>query len=135
MSDLFQILNFGLQIPKCKLLRLQTSLSPKVFFLKSINSQKWPEWVEIWLNLGPNFANFGFNFSQILYSGAQIYGRVQVDPVQSLGSGFSVHIEKVFLCSGRDGYIPKYQPANSEYGCLADAPNLLYRFKVIVSTT
>ena len=66
--------------------------------------------------------------------GAQIYGRVQVDPVQSLGSGFSVHIEKVFLCSGRDGYIPKYQPANSEYGCLADAPNLLYRFKVIVST-
>ena len=66
-------------------------------------------------------------------SGAQIYGRVQVDPVQSLGSGFTVHIEKVFLCSGRDGYIPKYSPSNSEYGCLADAPNLLYRFKVIVS--
>ena len=67
--------------------------------------------------------------------GAQIYGRVQVDPVQSLGSGFSVHIEKVFLCSGRDGYIPKYAPSNSEYGCLADAPNLLYRFKVIVSVS
>ena len=66
-------------------------------------------------------------------SGAQIYGRVQVDPVQSLGSGFTVHIEKVFLCSGSEGYIPKYQPTNSEYGCLADAPNLMYRFKVIVS--
>ena len=76
---------------------------------------------------------YAFTWS-IPYLGAQIYGRVQVDPVQSLGSGFSVHIEKVFLCSGRDGYIPKYQPANSEYGCLADAPNLLYRFKVIVST-
>ena len=76
---------------------------------------------------------YAFTWS-IRYLGAQIYGRVQVDPVQSLGSGFSVHIEKVFLCSGRDGYIPKYQPANSEYGCLADAPNLLYRFKVIVST-
>lgn len=54
-----------------------------------------------------------------------------MDPVQSLGSGFSVHIEKVFLCSGKEGYIPKYQPSTSEYGCLADAPNLLYRFKII----
>lgn len=63
--------------------------------------------------------------------GAQIYGRVQVDPVQSLGEGFTVNIEKVFLCSGSEGYIPKYNPGNSEYGCLADSHTLMYRFKVI----
>ncbi|CBY08706.1 unnamed protein product [Oikopleura dioica] len=63
--------------------------------------------------------------------GAQIYGRVQVDPVQSLGAGFTVNIEKVFLCSGSEGYIPKYNPGNSEYGCLADSHTLMYRFKVI----
>ena len=69
----------------------------------------------------------------MIYSGAQIYGRVQVDPVQSLGEGFTVNIEKVFLCSGSEGYIPKYNPGNSEYGCLADSHTLMYRFKVIVS--
>ncbi|TRY65990.1 hypothetical protein DNTS_003770 [Danionella cerebrum] len=32
---------------------------------------------------------------------------------------------------GADGYIPKYNPDNYEYGCLADSPSLLYRFKII----
>lgn len=62
-----------------------------------------------------------------------IYGRVMVDPVQNLGDSFICNIEKVFLCTGADGYVPKYNPENLEYGCLADAPSLLYRFKIIVS--
>ena len=61
-----------------------------------------------------------------------IYGRVMVDPVQNLGDSFSCSIEKVFLCTGADGYVPKYNPTNKEYGCLADAPSLLYRFKILV---
>lgn len=61
-----------------------------------------------------------------------IYGRVMVDPVQNLGDSFSCSIEKVFLCTGADGYVPKYNPTNREYGCLADAPSLLYRFKILV---
>lgn len=56
-----------------------------------------------------------------------------VDPVQNLGSSFICNIEKVFLCTGADGYVPKYNPSNFEFGCLADAPSLLYRFKIIVS--
>ena len=40
----------------------------------------------------------------------------------------------MFLCSGSEGYIPKYNPGNSEYGCLADSHTLMYRFKVIVSS-
>lgn len=55
-----------------------------------------------------------------------------VDPVQNLGDSFSCSIEKVFLCTGADGYVPKYNPTNREYGCLADAPSLLYRFKILV---
>uniref|UniRef100_A0A8C3G2X1 FRAS1 related extracellular matrix 2b n=1 Tax=Cyclopterus lumpus TaxID=8103 RepID=A0A8C3G2X1_CYCLU len=60
-----------------------------------------------------------------------IYGRVMVDPVQNLGDSFICNIEKVFLCTGADGYVPKYNPSNFEFGCLADAPSLLYRFKII----
>lgn len=56
-----------------------------------------------------------------------------VDPVQNLGDSFICSIEKVFLCTGTDGYVPKYNPSNFEFGCLADAPSLLYRFKIIVS--
>lgn len=55
-----------------------------------------------------------------------------VDPVQNLGDSFICNIEKVFLCTGTDGYVPKYNPSNFEFGCLADAPSLLYRFKIIV---
>lgn len=65
-------------------------------------------------------------------AGDTIYGRVMVDPVQNLGDSFICNIEKVFLCTGTDGYVPKYNPGNFEFGCLADAPSLLYRFKIIV---
>lgn len=68
-----------------------------------------------------------------LFPGDVIYGRVMVDPVQNLGDSFYCSIEKVFLCTGADGYVPKYNPSNTEYGCLADSPSLLYRFKIVVS--
>ena len=68
-----------------------------------------------------------------LAAGDTIYGRVMVDPVQNLGDSFICNIEKVFLCTGTDGYVPKYNPSNFEFGCLADSPSLLYRFKIIVS--
>lgn len=72
-------------------------------------------------------------FASFFLPGAEIYGRVLVDPVQNLGNSFDANIEKVFLCSGRDGYVPKYDPSRDEYGCLADSPNLRDRFKVLVS--
>ena len=64
--------------------------------------------------------------------GDTIYGRVMVDPVQNLGDSFFCHIEKVYLCTGADGYVPKYNPSKFEFGCLADSPSLLYRFKILV---
>lgn len=69
-----------------------------------------------------------------LNPGDTVYGRVMVDPVQNLGDSFFCSIEKVFLCTGTDGYVPKYNPTKFEFGCLADSPSLLYRFKILVSS-
>ncbi|XP_037791423.1 FRAS1-related extracellular matrix protein 2-like [Penaeus monodon] len=63
--------------------------------------------------------------------GERIYGRVMINPVQALGVGFHVTLEKCFICTGVDGYVPKYNPATDEYGCVADSPNLLHNFKII----
>uniref|UniRef100_A0A3P9JJ23 Fras1 related extracellular matrix 3 n=1 Tax=Oryzias latipes TaxID=8090 RepID=A0A3P9JJ23_ORYLA len=85
---------------------------------------------ELWLSDGS--MGFGEGTDAAFSEGSTIYGRVMVDPVQNLGDSFSCSIEKVFLCTGADGYVPKYNPTNWEYGCLADAPSLLYRFKILV---
>ncbi|KAG2457200.1 FRAS1-related extracellular matrix protein 2-like [Polypterus senegalus] len=83
----------------------------------------------LWLSDGS--MGFGQESDTAFSEGDIIYGRVMVDPVQNLGDSFICNIEKVFLCTGSDGYIPKYNPPNFEFGCLADSPSLLYRFKII----
>ncbi|XP_038617794.1 FRAS1-related extracellular matrix protein 2 [Tachyglossus aculeatus] len=83
----------------------------------------------LWLSDGS--MGFGHESDVAFSEGDVIYGRVMVDPVQNLGDSFYCSIEKVFLCTGADGYVPKYNPAGAEYGCLADSPSLLYRFKIV----
>ncbi|XP_053728252.1 FRAS1-related extracellular matrix protein 2b isoform X1 [Synchiropus splendidus] len=83
----------------------------------------------LWLSDGS--MGFGQQSDTAFSQGDVIYGRVMVDPVQNLGDSFFCTIEKVFLCTGADGYVPKYNPSNFEFGCLADASSLLYRFKII----
>uniref|UniRef100_A0A3P9JLJ9 FRAS1 related extracellular matrix 2 n=1 Tax=Oryzias latipes TaxID=8090 RepID=A0A3P9JLJ9_ORYLA len=83
----------------------------------------------LWLSDGST--NFGQESDVAFSEGDTIYGRVMVDPVQNLGDSFFCSIEKVFLCTGADGYVPKYNPTNFEFGCLADSPSLLYRFKIL----
>ncbi|KTF81550.1 hypothetical protein cypCar_00022092 [Cyprinus carpio] len=83
----------------------------------------------LWLSDGS--MGFGQESDVAFSEGDTIYGRVMVDPVQNLGGSFYCNIEKVYLCTGADGYVPKYNPAKSEFGCLADSPSLLYRFKMI----
>ncbi|XP_060634878.2 FRAS1-related extracellular matrix protein 3 [Anolis sagrei] len=84
---------------------------------------------DLWLSDGS--MGFGEGTDVAFTEGSEIYGRVMVDPVQNLGESFICNIEKVFLCTGADGYVPKYSPDNREYGCLADSPSLLYRFKIL----
>ncbi|KAM9456047.1 FRAS1-related extracellular matrix protein 2a [Clarias gariepinus] len=83
----------------------------------------------VWLSDGS--MGFGQESDAAFSKGDTIYGRVMVDPVQNLGNSFHCNIEKVYLCTGADGYVPKYNPTKSEFGCLADSPSLLYRFKII----
>ncbi|XP_048840186.1 FRAS1-related extracellular matrix protein 2-like [Brienomyrus brachyistius] len=83
----------------------------------------------LWLSDGS--MGFGQESDTVFAEGDTIYGRVMVDPVQNLGDSFICNIEKVFLCTGADGYVPKYNPSKSEFGCLADSPSLLHRFKII----
>ncbi|TDH04980.1 hypothetical protein EPR50_G00138290 [Perca flavescens] len=83
----------------------------------------------LWLSDGS--MGFGQETDIAFSEGDTIYGRVMVDPVQNLGDSFFCSIEKVFLCTGADGYVPKYNPTKFEFGCLADSPSLLYRFKII----
>ncbi|XP_041920491.1 FRAS1-related extracellular matrix protein 2b [Alosa sapidissima] len=83
----------------------------------------------LWLSDGS--MGFGQETDTAFTEGDIIYGRVMVDPVQNLGDSFICNIEKVFLCTGADGYVPKYNPDNFEFGCLADASSLLYRFKIL----
>nr|XP_020476103.1 FRAS1-related extracellular matrix protein 2 isoform X2 [Monopterus albus] len=83
----------------------------------------------LWLSDGS--MGFGQESDMAFSEGDTIYGRVMVDPVQNLGDSFFCNIEKVFLCTGADGYVPKYNPTKFEFGCLADSPSLLYRFKIL----
>ncbi|MEQ2277556.1 FRAS1- extracellular matrix protein 2, partial [Xenotaenia resolanae] len=83
----------------------------------------------LWLSDGS--LGFGQESDVAFSEGDTIYGRVMVDPVQNLGDSFFCSIEKVFLCTGADGYVPKYNPTKFEFGCLADSPSLLYRFKIL----
>lgn len=66
-------------------------------------------------------------------AGDKIYGKIMVSPLQSLGHSFELFIEKCFLCTGFDGYIPRYDPDNEDYGCIAESANLRYVIKIIVS--
>lgn len=59
-------------------------------------------------------------------------GRVMLDGSKALGDAYHIVIEKVFLCSGANGYIPVFIPQEKKYGCLADSPNLTHRFKILV---
>ncbi|XP_074649930.1 FRAS1-related extracellular matrix protein 2-like [Tubulanus polymorphus] len=61
----------------------------------------------------------------------RIHGRVVMDPVKAVNAPFKVTIEKVFICTGEDGYVPKYDPSNGEYGCVEQSPELLYTFKIL----
>ncbi|XP_060078834.1 extracellular matrix protein 3-like [Ylistrum balloti] len=83
----------------------------------------------LWLS--PDTPTLGDKSSVTFSPGDTIYGRLDVDPVQTLGSEFDLGLEKIFVCSGKDGYIPKYAPTQGEYGCVGESKNLEHRFKIL----
>jgi hypothetical protein len=69
----------------------------------------------------------------IVFIGEKIYGRIDMKSVQTIGNHLQISLEKVFLCSGKDGYIPTFDPNVGQYGCLSKSENLQYHLKIIVS--
>ncbi|XP_078683006.1 FRAS1-related extracellular matrix protein 2-like [Branchiostoma floridae x Branchiostoma belcheri] len=83
----------------------------------------------LWLSDGS--MGFGEGSDTAFAAGDTMFGRIMVDPVQNLGDSFFLTIEKVYLCTGIEGYVPKYSPDEGEYGCVAESPKLLHTMKVL----
>lgn len=84
-----------------------------------------------WLAVVENASSSAIDSNVAFGMDEKMYGKVALDKAQSLGPGLHVTVEKVFVCSGKDGYVPKYHPDKNEFGCVAPSPSLQYQFKVV----
>lgn len=77
-------------------------------------------------------------FLGVFDKGERLYGRVYWDPKQDLESAFRIQLDKVFICAGRNGYTPTYDPTGKiynegpQYGCLEPSGKLKHRFLILV---
>jgi extracelluar matrix protein FRAS1 len=61
------------------------------------------------------------------------------NPVQDLKDAYKLEIQRLYVCSGKNGYTPAYEPANRvpqaepQYGCMQPSKNLRHRFLLLVS--
>ncbi|KAJ8404524.1 hypothetical protein AAFF_G00337910 [Aldrovandia affinis] len=69
--------------------------------------------------------------------GQTLYGRVLWNPEQNLNTAYKLQLEKVFLCTGRDGYLPFFDPTGTlynegpQYGCIQPNKHLKHRFLLL----
>ncbi|XP_061880359.1 extracellular matrix organizing protein FRAS1-like [Entelurus aequoreus] len=69
--------------------------------------------------------------------GQTLYGRVLWNPDQNLNAAYRLQLEKVYLCTGKDGYVPFFDPTGTlynegpQYGCIQNSKNLKHRFLVL----
>lgn len=72
-------------------------------------------------------------------SGQILYGRVLWHPEQNLNAAYKLQLEKVYLCTGKDGYVPFFDPTGTvynegpQYGCIQPNKHLKHRFLLLVS--
>lgn len=72
-------------------------------------------------------------------AGQILYGRVLWHPEQNLNAAYKLQLEKVYLCTGRDGYVPFFDPTGTvynegpQYGCIQPNKYLKHRFLLLVS--
>lgn len=71
-------------------------------------------------------------------AGQTLYGRVLWNPEQNLNAAYKLQLEKVYLCTGRDGYVPFFDPTGTlynegpQYGCIQPNKHLKHRFLLLV---
>ncbi|XP_053260348.1 extracellular matrix organizing protein FRAS1 [Podarcis raffonei] len=72
--------------------------------------------------------------------GQILYGRVMWNPEQNLNSAYKLQLEKVYLCTGKDGYVPFFDPTGTiynegpQYGCIQPSKHLKHRFLLLDRT-
>lgn len=73
------------------------------------------------------------------YLGEKVYGRVFWSPEQELESAYQLKINEVLLCTGKNGFVPLYDPTGKiynkgpQYGCLLPNKKLQHKFTLLVS--
>lgn len=78
-------------------------------------------------------------FNLPISSGQILYGRVLWNPEQNLNAAYKLQLEKVYLCTGKDGYVPFFDPTGTvynegpQYGCIQPNKHLKHRFLLLVS--
>lgn len=61
------------------------------------------------------------------------------NPEQNLNAAYKLQLEKVYLCTGKDGYVPFFDPTGTvynegpQYGCIQPNKHLKHRFLLLVS--
>lgn len=100
------------------------------------NPAPWVVWLQQW------FSPVGeFNLTVFLptSAGQILYGRVLWNPEQNLNAAYKLQLEKVYLCTGKDGYVPFFDPTGTvynegpQYGCIQPNKHLKHRFLLLVS--
>lgn len=72
-------------------------------------------------------------FEGSFHNGERVYGRVLWHPSNELSPGYRLSIEKLYLCAGRDGYVPLFEPnaERPQFGCLENSQRLKYRLLLL----
>lgn len=71
--------------------------------------------------------------------GQILYRRVLWPPEQNLNAAYKLQLEKVYLCTGRAGHVPLFDPTGTvynqgpQYGCIQPHKYLKHRFLLLVS--
>ncbi|XP_037685994.1 extracellular matrix protein FRAS1 isoform X5 [Choloepus didactylus] len=90
--------------------------------------------------MDPNLSDMSLaemDYKGAFSKGQVLYGRVLWNPEQNLNSAYKLQLEKVYLCTGRDGYVPFFDPTGTiynegpQYGCIQPNKHLKHRFLLL----
>ncbi|XP_038060993.1 extracellular matrix protein FRAS1-like [Patiria miniata] len=77
------------------------------------------------------------DFKGSFAKGQKIFGRVLWNPDQDLDRAYKLQIEKLYLCTGADGFVPYYDPGGQiykegpQFGCMQENRKLKHRFLIL----
>uniref|UniRef100_A0A6I8NJC9 Fraser extracellular matrix complex subunit 1 n=1 Tax=Ornithorhynchus anatinus TaxID=9258 RepID=A0A6I8NJC9_ORNAN len=85
----------------------------------------------------PDMSLAEMDYKGAFSKGQTLYGRVLWNPEQNLNSAYRLQLEKVYLCTGKDGHVPFFDPMGTvynegpQYGCIQPNKHLKHRFLLL----